>query len=118
MIQPQEDGLAGVGCAGRVVAFSETDNGRMLIQLRAVSRFRLVEAEEGFQPYLTGRADWSGFGIDLGGTESDPDWAGEGGSFDLGTTRTDRPKEGVNRPTPDEIKRYQKIISNKKKPIC
>ena len=74
MIQPQEDGLAGVGCAGRVVAFSETDNGRMLIQLRAVSRFRLVEAEEGFQPYLTGRADWSGFGIDLGGTESDPDF--------------------------------------------
>ncbi len=44
-------------------------------------------------------------GLDLLGTESDPDWAGEGGSFDLGTTRTDRPKEGVNRPTPDEIKR-------------
>lgn len=74
MIQPHEDGLAAIGCAGRVVAFSETDNNRMLIQLRAVSRFRLVEAEEGFQPYLTGRVDWAGFGVDLGGTETDPEF--------------------------------------------
>lgn len=44
-------------------------------------------------------------GLDLLGTETDPDWAGEGGSFDLGTTSTDRPKDGVNRATPDELKR-------------
>ncbi|TRW98624.1 ATP-dependent protease [Paracoccus sp. M683] len=73
MIQPCEDGLAEVGCAGRVVAFSETDNGRMLIQLRAVCRFRLNQVEEGFHPYLTGWADWSGFADDLSNSaETDP----------------------------------------------
>jgi hypothetical protein len=44
-------------------------------------------------------------GMDLLGAESDPDWAIFGGSFDLGTTTTDRPKEGVNRAAPDELKR-------------
>ncbi|WP_134724986.1 LON peptidase substrate-binding domain-containing protein [Paracoccus luteus] len=61
MIQPAGDGLAGVGTAGRVTMFSETDDGRMMISLAAESRFRLVEAIEGFTPYLRGRVDWSGF---------------------------------------------------------
>lgn len=73
MIQPVGDGLAKVGCAGRVTAFSEADDGRMMVSLRAVSRFRLVHADEGFAPYLQGQADWSGFDADLKGAESDPD---------------------------------------------
>lgn len=77
MIQPQDEGLAAVGCAGRIVAFNETDNGRMLIQLRAVSRFRLNEVDEGFHPYLTGDVDWSGFGRDLGKPENDDDFRRE-----------------------------------------
>ena len=44
-------------------------------------------------------------GMELLGTESDPDWASEGGSFDLGTTSADRPKEGVNRAAPEELTR-------------
>ncbi|MCC8988539.1 MAG: hypothetical protein LM523_12645 [Candidatus Contendobacter sp.] len=44
-------------------------------------------------------------GLQLLGTESDPDWASEDGSFDLGTTTADRPKEGVNRAAPDELRR-------------
>lgn len=73
MIQPIGDGLARVGTAGRVVAFSETEDGRMMISLRAVSRFRLTEVEEGFLPYLRGRVDWSGFEADLDkGDETDP----------------------------------------------
>lgn len=44
-------------------------------------------------------------GMELLGTESDPDWASEGGSFDLGTTAADRPREGVNRAAPDELQR-------------
>lgn len=44
-------------------------------------------------------------GMALLGTETDPDWASEGGNFDLGATAADRPKEGVNRAAPDEIKR-------------
>ena len=72
MIQPEGDGLSAIGCAGRVVAFSETGDGRMMISLGAISRFRLQEVEEGFAPYLQGRVDWSSFGRDLSGPEQDP----------------------------------------------
>lgn len=72
MIQPAEDDLAGIGCAGRVVGFSETDDGRMMIQLRAVSRFHLRTAEESFSPYLTALPDWRGFESDMGPSEVDP----------------------------------------------
>ena len=73
MIQPIGEGLARVGTAGRVVAFSETEDGRMMISLRAVSRFHLSEVEEGFAPYLRGRVDWSGFAADREtGDETDP----------------------------------------------
>ncbi|MBU3031438.1 LON peptidase substrate-binding domain-containing protein [Paracoccus marinaquae] len=72
IIQPEGDGLAMIGTAGRVVAFSETDDGRMMISLRAISRFRLVEMQEGFAPYLRGQVDWASFRRDLGGAERDP----------------------------------------------
>ncbi|AUH33380.1 LON peptidase substrate-binding domain-containing protein [Paracoccus tegillarcae] len=71
MIQPEGDGLTAIGCAGRVVAFNETETGRMLIQLQAVSRFRLGEVVEGFQPYLIGQVDWKEFTRDTGKTEID-----------------------------------------------
>ena len=71
MIQPEGEGLSSIGCAGRVVAFSETDDGRMMISLGAISRFRLQEVEEGFAPYLQGRVDWTSFARDLGGSEQD-----------------------------------------------
>ena len=68
MIQPIGDGLATVGTAGRVTMFSEMDDGRLMISLRAVSRFRLVEAIEGFTPYLRGRIEWSEFRSDRAGS--------------------------------------------------
>ena len=34
LIQPEGEGLATIGCAGRVVAFSETDDGRQMISLQ------------------------------------------------------------------------------------
>ena len=36
MIQHEGDGLSAIGCAGRVVAFSETGDGRMMISLGAI----------------------------------------------------------------------------------
>lgn len=64
MIQPAEGGLeqlAAVGCAGRIVSFMETEDGRLMVTLRAVSRFRLFEVLPGFIPYLRARIDWKGF---------------------------------------------------------
>lgn len=68
MIQPQESGqedLASVGCAGRIASFSETDDGRYMITLRAVSRFRLIDVQSGFAPYLQGDVDWSDYRRDM-----------------------------------------------------
>ncbi len=71
MIQPRccesrETGrqLYDVGCAGRIVTFSETDDGRYLIALTGVSRFRVREELEGFQPYRRVSASWDPYALD------------------------------------------------------
>jgi len=60
-----------IGCAGRVTALQETEDGRYLITLTGVSRFRLGEIQEGFSPYMRTEADWSSFERDLGREEAD-----------------------------------------------
>lgn len=83
MIQPRPlpgggDGLSAIGCAGRVTAFSETEDGRYMITLMGVSRFRLQEEVTGFTPYRRAEVGWRDFGRDLGGTEHDPAFDREG----------------------------------------
>ncbi len=63
-----------IGCAGRVTALQETEDGRYLITLSGISRFRLGEMQEGFAPYLRARVDWTSFQRDLGRAEQDPDF--------------------------------------------
>ena len=77
MVQPSEapggkTRLHTIGCAGRLTQFSETEDGRYLITLAGISRFRIREANEGFTPYLRAEVSWSGFEQDKGGTEADP----------------------------------------------
>ena len=81
MIQPivvadDENGerLHKIGCAGRVTALQETEDGRYLITLSGISRFRMGEAEEGFAPYRRAQVDWSSFERDLGREELDDDF--------------------------------------------
>jgi Lon protease-like protein len=79
MIQPREGPsgekkLHAIGCAGRLTAFSETEDGRYMITLSGVSRFRVVREVEGFSPYRRCEVSWSGFERDLGGTEEDKDF--------------------------------------------
>jgi Lon protease-like protein len=76
MVQPQnvpgrEGGLHKIGCAGRVTQFSETEDGRYMITLGGVSRFRISEEVEGFQPYRRVRASWDGFERDQGAVDHD-----------------------------------------------
>ena len=74
MVQPlAEDSTAlhHVGCAGRVVAFSETDDGRYMISLMGISRFRIEAEETGFTPYRRARVSWSGYERDFGPEEVD-----------------------------------------------
>lgn len=79
MVQPCEtpNGTAGrlhsIGCAGRVTAMSETEDGRYMITLSGKSRFRIRNEVEGFSPYRRCDVDWSGFEADLGPEENDAD---------------------------------------------
>ncbi|MEM6974371.1 MAG: LON peptidase substrate-binding domain-containing protein [Pseudomonadota bacterium] len=74
MIQPFVDSgsppkLHKIGCAGRVTSLSETEDGRYLIALSGVSRFRVKGEIDGFTPFRRVKADWSDFGADLSGPE-------------------------------------------------
>jgi len=60
-----------IGCAGRLTALQETEDGRYLITLSGVSRFRMVEQLDGFAPYRRATVDWTSFERDLGRTEAD-----------------------------------------------
>ena len=50
-----------IGCAGRVTAFQETEDGRYLITLSGISRFRLGALQDGFAPYRRASVGWSSF---------------------------------------------------------
>ncbi|WP_298841887.1 LON peptidase substrate-binding domain-containing protein [uncultured Roseobacter sp.] len=77
MIQPNEipgrsgSGLHTIGCAGRITQFSETEDGRYLITLGGVCRFRVKREVEGFTPYRRCDVLWDGFDRDLGPDEED-----------------------------------------------
>ncbi len=68
------DRLHQIGCAGRLTGFHETEDGRYMITLTGVSRFRVHETKDGFSPYLRADVDWSSFARDLGRRETDPDF--------------------------------------------
>lgn len=77
MVQPrdipgsEEKKLHAIGCAGRLTGFSETEDGRYMITLSGISRFRLIADVQGFSPYLRGNVDWGPFARDLGSAEGD-----------------------------------------------
>jgi len=62
---PERPMLAPVGCAGRITAFSETGDGRYLITLTGLARFRLGEELPAFTPYRRVRVDFIPFRDDL-----------------------------------------------------
>ena len=77
MIQPREvpgvkeKKLHAIGCAGRLTGFSETEDGRYMISLSGISRFRVKEEVAGFTPYRRCTVDWTPFSRDLGPAEED-----------------------------------------------
>lgn len=72
MIQPTQSEdkvlrppLSDVGCAGRITGFRENEDGRYLITLTGVCRFRMVEEFSTDTPYRQIRPDFSPFLEDL-----------------------------------------------------
>jgi len=73
MIQPSDPSEGGmnpavysVGCAGRLTSFSETDDGRYLITLSGLSRFRIREELPLLRGYRRVVPDWDAYAQDRG----------------------------------------------------
>ncbi|MGC2412161.1 MAG: LON peptidase substrate-binding domain-containing protein [Stellaceae bacterium] len=71
--EPQDDNRGGgglnppvypIGCAGRITQFSETDDGRYLLTLTGVSRFRIREELQLLNGYRRVVPDWQPFAHD------------------------------------------------------
>lgn len=72
MVQPAitgqpatENGLCQIGCAGRLVSFSETSDGRYVIGLAGICRFSVQTELETTTPFRQIKPDWSAFEHDL-----------------------------------------------------
>ncbi len=71
MVQPLETPagkgahLHQIGCAGRIISFTETNDNRNEIVLQGVSRFRMTETHDSFAPYLKADVNWNSFSKDL-----------------------------------------------------
>ncbi len=74
MIQPSESvdhpvpeaaAIYQIGCAGRITAFSETEDGRFLVTLTGVVRFRVLEELGGLHGYRRMRVDYAAYREDL-----------------------------------------------------
>jgi uncharacterized protein len=71
MIQPLPDDssakpkLETIGCAGRITSYSETDDGRLLITITGISRFKLKREPRVKTPFRQGVVDFKPFAADL-----------------------------------------------------
>jgi len=86
MIQTREphDGLVpdgaevfDVGCAGRIISFAETGDGRFVLTLEGVCRFRIVREIEGRRGYRRMAVDYGPYRHDM----EDDDWQLDRESF-------------------------------------
>ena len=79
MVQPLhgEEGdypdLHRTGCAGRIVSFSETRDGRIVLVLSGISRFDIEDELELYSGYRRARVSWSRFIQDLNDEEIEID---------------------------------------------
>jgi len=54
-----------VGCAGRISSFTESDDGRVVISLAGIARFRLAQDVEGKSPFRIAHVDFSPYARDF-----------------------------------------------------
>ena len=71
-MRPDAPHLYAIGCAGRVTQMSETEDGRYMITLTGISRYRILDEVEGFTPYRRAHVSWEGFERDLDPADTDP----------------------------------------------
>ena len=69
--QPERPNLCKVGCLGRITAFSETGDGRYLITLEGICRFRIIEELDVTTPFRQCRV--AAFAADLADADDGAD---------------------------------------------
>ena len=76
MLQPTgNDGrLHSIGCAGKLTQFSETEDGRYMVTLTGISRYRVQNEIEGFSPYRRFNVLWDDFEKDRTIPEQDKEF--------------------------------------------
>ena len=70
MIQPKKNDqtipmLYNIGCAGKITSFNETEDGRYLIILNGISRFKIIEELETKKLYRKCKVDFRNYSYDL-----------------------------------------------------
>jgi hypothetical protein len=66
MIQTNKDGsIFNIGCAGKIIDFTETEDGRFLITLHGITRFQVMREMPASTPYRQVQPDWKPFVHDL-----------------------------------------------------
>ena len=71
MIQPKKTGelkkpdLHNIGCAGKITSFNETDDGRYLIILNGICRFKIIEEIDNGNLYRECNVKYDDFSTDL-----------------------------------------------------
>ena len=82
IVQPRDDAVESpsgqppvydIGCLGRIVSFAETGDGRFVITLLGVSRFRIARELELHRGYRVAELNYEGFETDLIGNEDPVD---------------------------------------------
>ncbi len=62
---PEKTALFHIGCAGRITAFAESDDGRFMITLQGVCRFEIEKELQEKGPYRRVKPDFNNFKEDL-----------------------------------------------------
>jgi uncharacterized protein len=71
MIQPvaetlrKDPKLAAVGCAGRITSYNETGDGRLVVTLTGIARFKVKKELKTDLPYRMVQADYKPFAVDF-----------------------------------------------------
>ena len=70
MIQPKENNqntpmLYNIGCAGKITSFNETEDGRYLIVLAGISRFKIIKELETDKLYRQFKVNFKDYSYDL-----------------------------------------------------
>jgi Lon protease-like protein len=61
----KDSGLRRVGCAGRVTAYQELDDGRLLITLTGIARYEILEEPASAKPYRIASVSYDRFASDF-----------------------------------------------------